>query len=217
MRLLKTVESAAESHHHQISLLPHFMIMRRGRCISIAHDRWNNDSRGWPVLITRAGFLIVADRQRKNKEKTGVEIEEGSASTGGNRGPRLIALPIVYTIDSSTSFVFFHLPICSFFVFPFFFLCFLLFFVPFFCLFQLQLCRWTVQILSILKCHALSLSLLKLNVISMAVTKSRTIAMRHSYRRFSFVISYKASWCKFARRILLSLHNYACLWIFNYL
>lgn len=194
MRLPKTVESAAESHHHQISLLPHFMIMRRGRCISIAHDLWNNDSRGRPVPITRAGFLIVADRQRKNKEKTGVEIEEGSASTGGNRGPRLIALPIVYTIDSSTSFVFFLLPICSFFVFfPLFSLFPSLFCAPFFCLFQLQFCRWTVQILSILKCHALSLSLLKLNVVSMAVTKSRTIAMRHSYRRFSFVISCKAS------------------------
>lgn len=52
-----------------------------------------------------------------------MEIEEGSASTGGNRGPRLIALLIVYTIDSSTSFVFFLLPICSFFVFsPSFFL-----------------------------------------------------------------------------------------------
>lgn len=195
MRLPKTVESAAESHHHQISLLPHFMIMRRGRCISIAHDLWNNDSRGRPVPITRAGFLIVTDRQRKNKKKTGVEIEEGSASTGGNRGPRLIALPIVYTIDSSTSFVFFLLPICSFFVFsPLFFFVSFSFLRPFFfCLFQLQLCRWTVQILSILKCHALSLSLLKLNVVSMAVTKSRTIAMRHSYRRFSFVISCRAS------------------------
>lgn len=137
MRLPKTVESAAESHHHQISLLPHFMIMRRGRCISIAHDLWNNDSRGRPVPITRAGFLIVADRQRKNKEKTGVEIEEGSASTGGNRGPRLIALLIVYTIDSSTSFVFFLLPICSFFVFsPSFFFVSFSFLRPFFVFFS---------------------------------------------------------------------------------
>lgn len=101
--------------------------MRRGRCISIAHDRWNNDSSQF--RSRHRHWLDMVRWERGKKKKIDVEIEEGS-SIDWRKWRVLVLLPwqSYIVIDKRLFLVSFIsvLSLSFLFFFSFFFLFFLL-------------------------------------------------------------------------------------------